>query len=476
MTALEPTRQDVHGWLDAIGKHVLDHIEALPTMRGGNTGPAAAAATEAASLPIPEQPQAGFETLLRHVLDASKASMNTAGPGYLAYIPGGGILSAGVSDLIANWLNRYTGLSAASPALCRLEADVLTWFASEFGYGPQARGILTSGGSLANFSAIVTARHAKLGETGDYRRARVYVSAQAHHSVAKSVSLAGIPASQVIAIETDARLRLKADALEDRVTRDRAAGLQPFLLVSAAGTTNTGAIDPLPALAQVCERQGLWHHVDGAYGGAFALCAEGRGRLAGLSSADSITFDPHKGMFLPYGTGCLLVREGEALREAHGADAPYLQDFDKDTPLPPSPMEYGPELSRDFRGLRVWLPLQLHGAAAFREALEEKLRLTADLAEALRQIPALEVVDEPQLTVVAFRCRRREGETVQAWNERSLALGQAVCDRGRVQLSTTRLSDPEGYVVAVRACVLSFRTHAETITAAIEDITAAAGC
>lgn len=476
MTALEPPRAEVEHWLELVGRHVLDHIDRLASISSAKAGEAGIPDAEALSLPIPEAPSADFETLLQHVMQATEVSTNAAGPGYLAYIPGGGILSAGVADLIANWVNRYTGLSAASPALCRLEADVIGWLAEQFGYGPGAHGLLTSGGSLANFSAVVTARHAKLGDSGDYRRARVYTSAQAHHSVAKSVALAGIPARHVISVPTDERLRIRPDALETLVRADLEAGLQPFLLVTAAGTTNTGAVDPLGPLSDVCETHGLWHHVDGAYGGAFALCETGRATLAGIERADSITFDPHKGMFLPYGTGCLLVRDREALRAAHQADAPYLQDFGRDGGLPPSPMDFGPELSRDYRGLRVWLPLQLHGAAAFRSALEEKLVLARKLADAVKAVPNLELTDDPQLSVVPFRPKRRDAEPLEAWNARSLALCEAVNARGRVYLSSTRLPHPEGEVVAVRACVLSFRTHAEQIGFAIEDITAAAGC
>ena len=476
MSTFEPPRSEVEHWLELVGRHVLDHVDRLSTIGSAGAGEAGLPAAQALSLPIPEQPRADFETLLVHIMKAAEVSTNTAGPGYLAYIPGGGLLASGVADLVANWVNRYTGLSAASPALCRLEADVIGWLAQQFGYGPDAYGLLTTGGSLANFSAVVTARHARLGDAGDYRRARVYTSAQAHHSVSKSVALAGIPAANVVSVPTDDRLRMLPQALQTCVRADRKAGLQPFLLVTAAGTTNTGAIDPLGPLSDLCETHELWHHVDGAYGGAFALCDSGRARLAGIERADSITFDPHKGMFLPYGTGCLLVRDAEALRSAHQADAPYLQDFGRDGGLPPSPMDFGPELSRDNRGLRVWLPLQLHGASAFRSALEEKLELAQKLADAVEAAPNLELVDAPQLSVVPFRPVRRDAEPLEAWNARSRALCETVNSRGRVYLSTTRLPHPEGQVVTVRACVLSFRTHAQQIGFAIEDITAAADC
>jgi aromatic-L-amino-acid decarboxylase len=256
----------------------------------------------------------------------------------------------------------------------------------------------------------------------------------------------------------------------------------PLAVVSAAGTTNSGAIDPLADIAELCRREGVWHHVDAAYGGAFVLCDEGRRRLAGIEAADSITFDPHKGMFLPYGTGCLLVRDGERLRAAHHMHAPYLQDFDAldRAGEPPSPTEYGPELSRDFRGLRLWLPLVLHGAGAFRRALTEKLELAQRLHDGLAAIdPPLEIVDPPQLSVVTWRTPRRAGETVARWNARNAAMLARVNARGRVHLSSTVLPSPgdpgpDGAAgeaaFTQRACVLSFRTHARHVDACIEDV------
>lgn len=474
--SLEPTRAQVEAWLSTTVERVLSTVQRLENAPAtGLTGPAAIERAAACSLPIPEQPSGSFDALVEHVLHATEAGLNAAGPGYLAYVPGGGIVLAGVADLISNWLNRYTGVSAASPALCRLEADVIAWLAQQFGYDEHARGLLTSGGSIANFSAVVTARHAKLGDDGDYRGARVYTTTQAHHSVTKSVALAGIPRRAVIPIETDARFRMHAGSLDKAITRDRAAGLRPFLVVSAAGTTNTGAVDPLDAIADVCDTHGLWHHVDGAYGGAFVLCPEGRDRLQGIERAQSITIDPHKGMFLPYGTGCLLVRDGNALRAAHQAEAEYLQDFDREGE-PPNPTDYGPELSRDFRGLRVWLPLQLYGAATFRDALTEKLDLTARLAAGLRTCDALEFVDEPQLSVLPFRLRRASEEGLEAWNERNAAFLRRINERQRVALSSTMLPVADGAALTLRACVLSFRTHANNIDAAIEDIVAATSC
>jgi aromatic-L-amino-acid decarboxylase len=250
---------------------------------------------------------------------------------------------------------------------------------------------------------------------------------------------------------------MEVDALGRAIADDRAGGLTPFAVVASAGTTNTGAIDSIDAIADVAGAEGLWLHVDGAYGGFFQLTDRGRERFRGIERADSITLDPHKGMFLPYGTGALVVRDGAKLRDAHhiGTSA-YLQDLAADAHIP-NFAEYSAELSRDFRGLRVWFPLKLHGVSAFREALDEKLDLTEHLYESLKAIPELELPWQPELTVVAFRLR--DGD--DAANRRLL---DAINDSKRVFLSSTVLDDR----FTVRACILSHRTHRDRIDECVE--------
>ncbi|MBX7081575.1 MAG: aminotransferase class V-fold PLP-dependent enzyme [Nannocystaceae bacterium] len=481
---LEPDRATLEAWLAEVARAGFDALEALPHARAaGPLGAEATAIAQAVRLDFAEAPHdGGIASLVARVVAASEASLNTIGPGYLAYVPGGGIPSAALADLLACLLNRFTGLTAAAPALCRLEADVLTWLAGEFGLPAGAGGLLTSGGSLANLSALVAARHAVLGDDGRLSDARLYVSSQAHGSVEKAARIAGIPAANLCRVATDERLRMDPQALADAIARDRAAGLRPFAVVSSAGTTNTGVIDPLPAIATVAAAAGLWHHVDAAYGGAFVLCDEGRARLEGIARADSIAFDPHKGMFLPYGTGCLLVRDAARLRAAHQLDAPYLQDFDRldRRDEVPSPTEHGPELSRDFRGLRLWLPLLLHGVGAFRAALSEKLalaqRLHAALADAAARGVPIELLAPPELSIVAWRARRRDGEDHGAWQARNAQWLARIVARGRVHLSSTVVPDGDGTpCFTMRACVLSFRTHAAHVDAAVEDIVQTAG-
>lgn len=473
---LEPDAATLRELIDAFARFAIEHLEHLEQMPASGLPPQQARArARQLHRPIGEQPLPGGIAAITALLGrAAEAALLTPGPGYLAYIPGGGLPTAAVADLVADLLNRYTGLTPAAPGFGRLEADVLEWLAAELGYPPTARGLLCSGGSLANLSAIVTARLERLGEQADLRQAVVYTSTQAHHSVAKAVRMAGLPAASLRAVAVDDRFRMCPDALAAQIELDRTRGLRPFLVVSSAGTTNTGAVDPMEALADRCEADGLWHHVDAAYGGAFALCEPGRRRLGPIERADSITFDPHKGLFLPYGTGCLLVRDGAALRRAHAGEATYLQDFVDEDGLAPSPAEYGPELSRPFRGLRLWLPLMLHGAAAFREALTEKLALADRFHEGLtarieRGAP-VEIVDAPQLSIVPFRLRRGPDEPLADYDRRNATWLAAINARGRACLSSTKLPVDDGLAFTLRVCILSFRTHARHIDQTLEDI------
>ena len=481
-SALEPDDATRRRWLDVFGELALDQLSALPTTPAmGAVGPAANRRAAALSPGIAEAPYpGGAEAVAQRIAELADLSLTTPGPGYLAYVPGGGLFPAALADLVSGCLNRFTGLAAAAPGFARIEADVIAWLAREMGYGPDARGLLLSGGSQANLSAIVTARHDRMGDAGDYRGTTLYTSAQTHQSVPKAARLAGIPARNVRLVDVDSTWRMRPDALAAAIDADRAAGRSPLMVVAAAGTTNTGAIDPLDEIVDVCAARGLWLHIDGAYGGAWALCEEGRGLLRGIDRADSITLDPHKGLFLPYGTGCLLVRDGRQLAAAHQAGGDYLQDFDARgrSAEAPSACDYGPELSRPFRGLRLWLPLMLFGAQAFRDALAEKLQLArvvgAALAERASATGALEIVADPQLTTAAFRLRRAADEPVSSLNERNRALLDAVNARRRVHLSSTMMPLATGEpVVTLRVCVVSFRTHLQQIHELLEDLDAA---
>lgn len=404
-----------------------------------------------------------FSVLLKRIFDdAACCGLNSASPGYLGYVPGGGIVHAAIADLISNAINRYVGVWAAAPGLVQIEFNVIRWFAEIVGYSTEASGFLTSGGSLANFSALFTARRDRLPH--NFLNGTLYASEQTHHSVTRAAILAGFAETAIRKIPVDEKYRLCVSELRRQILEDRKRGLQPFLIVANAGTTNTGAIDPLPRIADLALEQNCWLHVDAAYGGFFMLTERGRQRLAGIDRADSITLDPHKGLFLPYGTGCLLVRNGNLLKQAHQLDADYLPGM-QDHPERVDFCQISPELSRDFRGLRVWLPIKMHGTGAFRETLDEKLDLADWIGRQLRAIPELCVVAEPELSIVAFHVDQPEVET-EVLNARTRQLMEAVNARNRVLLTGTRLA--ERFVI--RICVLCFRSHRDRLEQCLQDI------
>lgn len=458
---LEPSAEAMRGLVARVMERIVEHLVSLPAQPAADMDGAAEVARSLAG-PIPEG-GVPLDEILSVIFDrAVPKSYNCAGPGFMAYIPGGGLFASAVADLIAGSVNRFTGRWAAAPALVQLESNVIRWFCDLVGYPPAAGGILTSGGSLAHFSAVVAARRDRLPE--DFLGGTLYASQEAHHSIRKAAMLAGFPSDRVRAVPVDARFRMSIDALRAAVRADRERGLRPFLLVANAGTTNTGAVDDLLALADVAGAEHLWFHVDAAYGGFFLLTERGLATLRGIETADSVVLDPHKSLFLPYGVGSLLVRDAGALRRAHSVSAEYLPAI----PQEPGFVDFSdlsPELSRDFRGLRVWLPLNLYGAGAFRRALDEKLDLAAVATAALRRIPGIEILAEPQLTLTVFRMAKPGADraSLDALNHELL---RRVNARGRVYLSGTTL--PQGFVL--RLCILSFRTHRDRVEQAVEDV------
>jgi len=449
----------------AVVERCIEHI--VEAARQPSCGDVDAAALCRSLVEAAPEHGVALEPLLESLFrDWIPRSFTTIGPGYLAFIPGGGVFPAALADFIANTTNRFTGIWQAAPALVQLEANALDWLRDWMGFPTDARGLFTTGGSMATFNAIVCARERYLG--AEIRRGVLYTSDQAHHSVLKSAKLAGVMLDRVRAIESDESYRLRLDVLQEAIAADRAAGLTPFAVVSSAGTTNTGAVDPLDGIADVCVRERMWHHVDGAYGAFFHLCDELRtGILRGLPRADSVTLDPHKGMFLPYGTGALLVRDGAALRAAHEATAAYLPAM----PHPADfydPSQHGPELSRGFPGLRVWLSVKLYGAAAFRAAVGEKRELALDAARRVAALPGIVIDAPPDLSLFAFHLSW-PGATRVEEDMATRALMDRTTRRGRVMLTGCTA---HGRFLG-RVCVLSFRTHLPEIDALIEDMAAA---
>jgi len=463
--SLELDSKTMRAMVELATERLIRHTETLPdqpmhAVAGGKK------LARALREPLPER-GVPYERLLRLLFGrVIPASLNAASPGYLAYVPGGGLFHAAVADLIADATNRYVGMWQAAPGLVQLEQNVLDWFASMLGFPEGAGGLLTTGGSLATLVALVTARHERLPP--EFQRGVLYVSEEVHHAITKSALVAGFLPERIRAIPTDERFRLRLDEVARAVEADRAAGLLPFALVGSAGTVNTGAVDDLHGLADLAASERLWLHVDAAYGGFFALTERGKRALAGIERADSVVLDPHKGLFLPYGTGSVIVRDRSALLRAHAVRAAYLPARSADDEAVDF-CDLGPELSRDNRGLRVWLPLKMHGASAFRAALDEKLDLARLAFDALSNEPDVELAAPLELSLFAFRFRPSGSLATEleldVVNRRWLS---AVNQRQRVLLTGTTLRGR----FFLRFCVLSFRTHADRIAAALEDLRA----
>ena len=386
--------------------------------------------------------------------------INAASPGSFGYIPGGGLYPSALGDFIADVTNRYSGVFYAAPGAVRLEMQLVNWLAELIGYPAEsAGGDLTSGGSIANLSAIVAAREAHGLRAGDLPRRVVYLSEQCHHSMHKALRIAGMEECVRRTIAVDDCWRMKPDVLAAQIEADRGEGLLPWFVVATGGTTDVGAVDPLADIADIAAAERLWLHVDAAYGGAFLLCEDGRRALAGIERSDSAVIDPHKGLFLPFGSGAVLLRDRERLAAANRYHANYMQDaFRPDVEL--SPADLSPELSRPFRGLRLWLPLKLFGLGAFRAALEEKLLLARYFHRRLDELPDWETGPPPDLSVVTYRYRPKGGDANE-FNRRLLA---AVQEDGRVFISSTLLENR----FTLRLAVLHFRTHLAEVDTALD--------
>ncbi|MEX1010909.1 MAG: pyridoxal-dependent decarboxylase [Balneolaceae bacterium] len=445
---LEPNREEREGlhiaaenWLEAF----LNELPSKPAWRepDGSVG-------YILKIPIPEKGR-DLRSILSEVDNhITPWGLNTASGGDLGYIPGGGLVASAYGDLLAAVINPYAGVYASSPGAVNLEARLVQWMAGLIGFEGRSGGYLASGGSLANLAAVVAAReHAGLS-SGQFSKAVIYLTSQTHHCVTKALKVSGMSDALCRWIPVDARFRMDTEKLNRQVMEDGANGLIPWMVVGSGGTTDSGAVDPLEAIADVAESNRLWFHVDAAYGGFFLLTAQGRERLAGIERSDSVVMDPHKGLFLPYGLGALVVRQEKHLLNTFQSKASYLQDTESENPVH-SPSDLSPELSKHFRSLRLWLPLQLHGVQPFRDALEEKLLLAQYAHQEIGRIDRMEVGPEPDLSVFTFRYLPESGET-ETFNR---ALHHFLLEDGSIFISSTRLNG----AYMLRAAILSFRTH-----------------
>jgi glutamate/tyrosine decarboxylase-like PLP-dependent enzyme len=448
---LDTTPQQVSEWLERLQRFSTEFLAANvdgPAFHGDGAGPP----------PRTPLPLAGatFESVLEEYREAvlTRSLVPTSGR-FFGYVPGGALPSAAVAEYLAALTNPYASVYGASPGGTQIENSAVAWLVEMIGYPTGAWGTLQSGGSLATLTAVVAARETR--PHSDWARGVVYMTDECHLAVRKALHIAGLGHVRVRKVAVDDRLRMSVADLEARIAEDRRQGLLPWLVFASAGTVNTGAVDPLDEIAAIARRAGLWLHVDAAYGGFFILTERARALLQGMADADSVVLDPHKGLFLPYGCGAVLVRDGEALRKGFAFTSSYLSDVHAGADL--SPTDYSPELTRHFRALRLWMSLKLHGIEPFKAALEEKLILARLAHERLSAMPAIETVPGPELSCVAFRVR---GDDDRA-TERLLV---HVLERQRVYMSSTRLWGR----FYLRLCVLSFRSHLSDVEEALQEI------
>ncbi|MFX4294209.1 pyridoxal phosphate-dependent decarboxylase family protein [Streptomyces bohaiensis] len=411
--------------------------------------------------PLPEHPGSLPEAIDTAVRDALSYGIRFDHPRCLAFVPTTGTYPAVLADALAAAFHSVPGAWLVGAGPTQLELTTVRWLCELLGLPPGHGGLFLSGGSAANLTALAAARDDRLDGEGVPPGARLYCSSQAHPSVARAAHLIGLRRSQLVVLEPDAELRLPADRLRARIRADRAAGLRPFAVVATVGTTGTGAIDPLPELADICDEFGLWLHADGAHGAAAALTPAGRARCRGLARADSLTVDPHKWLFQPYEAGCLLLRRPELLRRSfamdrHRLDTGYLRPAragGEETNLD----DYGPQQSRGLRALKLWLSLRTFGAAAFRRAVAAGTERAEYAAERVRSTEGLELVTPASLGILTLRCvpaaagASGPGPSGAAADRLQEAVSAEVCAGGRAVVLTTDVRGRR----ALRLCVIN---------------------
>lgn len=409
---------------------------------------------------LTEEPQELSDLLDGIKLHIDDVGINPASGGHLGYIPGGGLYPSALGDYLAAVANKYVGIFYPAPGAVRLENMLIKWMANLMGFPQTTAGNLTSGGSISNLIAVVTAREAKGVKAVDFHRLVIYLSDQTHHSLQKALKIAGLGEAQLRYLPLDQNFRVQIGELERVIKKDKQDGMIPFIINASLGTTNTGTIDPISEMGEIAQHHKIWFHIDAAYGGFFKLLRELDDKLAGVEKADSIVLDPHKGLFLPFGTGAVLIKDIKSLYKAHQYTADYFQDLIEAEEV--NPADVSPELTKHFRGLRMWLPLKLFGLAPFRAALREKLLLAEYFHEEIQKISGFAVGPKPDLSVAVFRFIPNGGEA-NAFNERLI---KSIQEDGRIFLSSTSIDG----IFWIRAAILVFRTHLREVDLLLEII------
>ena len=417
-------------------------------------------ATESLLHGPPPEEGCDLDPLLETVLhDVMPLAGRIDHPRFLAFVPSSPSWASVLASFLVSGYNVFQGTWYESAGPSQIELTVIDWIREWLGYPEGAGGLFTSGGSAANLMAVVAAREA----ADNPEHGTVYVSSQAHGSIGRAARIAGILPARMRIVPTDETFRIVTTRLREAIRRDREAGLEPFCVVGNAGTTNTGAIDPLEELATIARDEGLWCHIDAAYGGFAVLDPGTRPLLQGLELADSITLDPHKWLFQPYETGCLMVRDVTGLESAFRIMPDYLQDADWGR-THVNFCDRGLQLTRIFRALRVWLAVQRYGVGAHRREIARTIAIAQRTAARIREEQDLELMAPQSLGVVCFRYRGRKSP------ERLDDLNREIQDRivqsGVAMISSTRL----GGRFSLRFCILNALTAEEDVLSVLDRI------
>ncbi|MEM9361098.1 MAG: aminotransferase class V-fold PLP-dependent enzyme [Bacteroidota bacterium] len=454
----EEMREFGYATVDAILEHYHTLNNKLPVSTGSRE--------EMDSIFLEEAPEKGSnpEKVLNFVLENVMANSTLMShPKSYSFVPGPSNYVSVMADALATGYNIFSGGWATSPAAAELEIITIQWLLKIFEFPPKnGGGIFTSGGSMANLTALATARNIKCGK--DFSKAVIYLSDQAHSSNIKAIRVLGFKEEQIRIIPTDTEFNFSLNKLKNCIAKDRLQGYQPFCLLASAGTTNTGTVDPLPALAKICKKEGLWFHIDGAYGAAAILSSKGKKALKGIEKADSLTIDPHKWLFQPYEMGCLLIRNHRHLSHTFTEKPEYLRDIEGNT----SEINFydlGIQLTRRFRALKFYMSIKTFGLGAFRKAVDYNIRLADQLEELLRVSTVWEVIYPATLAIINFRYNPIEKQYTNAeLDSINQFISEKVVESRHALLVTTLLNKQ----VVLRMCLINPRTTFDDVKETIQ--------
>jgi len=410
----------------------------------------------------PENPEDAHKVLDFVLENVMTKSNIVSHPKSYSFVPGPSNYISAMADTLATGFNIFSGGWAASPAAAELEIVTLNWLLKIFGF-PEKKGggIFTSGGSMANLTAIVTARRIKCGD--DFSKAVIYLSDQAHSSNIKAIRILGFKKEQIRIIPTDIEFKLSINKLRNAIAKDRLEGLQPFCMVATAGTTNTGTVDPLSEISKICKKEDIWFHIDGAYGGAAILSKDGKKLLKGIEKADSLTVDPHKWFFQPYEMGCLLVRNSKWLKNTFTETPEYLRDVEgNESEI--NFYDHGVQLTRRFRALKFYMSIKTFGLKAFRDAITYNIKLAESVEDLLRKSSNWEIISPATLAVINFRYNPIGNKLSEnELDELNQYISEKVVESREALLVTTILN---GQTV-LRMCLINPRTTLDDVTETI---------